>query len=168
MPASASSLPHTLAASPPPQAPAREQGVLLSPSAILSLAAGVLTPFTVSLGGEMPLGELLLFIAAGWAVLIVALAQAWPGPLWRSPLFLLFLAGQAIALGAYVASDLYRGSAPHDFLRGWARMIFLGVDLAAIAYLVGCHARNFLLLLVGVQFGEIIKVHLEGALFGDY
>lgn len=168
MPASASSLPSTSAATIPASGPAREQGALLPPSAVLSLAAGVLTPFTVSLGGELPLGELLLFVAAGWALLIVALAQAWPGPLWRSPLFLALMVGQGLALAAYVVSDLHRGSAPHDYIRGWARMIFLGVDLAAIAYLVGCDARNFLLLLAGVQFGEIAKVHLEGALFGDY
>ncbi len=168
MPASAPSLTPTSAASFPVPAPARDQGVLISLSGLLSLAAGVLTPFTVSLGGEMPLGELLLFVAAGWALLIMAMAQAWPGPLWRNGVFITFMVGQALALAAYVASDIYRGSAPNDFIRGWARMIFLGVDLAAVAYLVGCNARNFLLLLVGVQLGEVAKVHLEGALFGDY
>lgn len=139
----------------------------LRPSALLSLAAGTLTPFTISLGGEMPLGELLLFVAAGWALLIAALAHAWPGDLWKSPAFLGFMLCQAAALTAYVASDLVRGSAPHDYIRGWARMVFLAVDLAAVAYLAGCSARNLLLLVVGVQIGEIAKVMFDGALFGD-
>ena len=143
-------------------------GLLFRPSAFLALFAGVLTPFTVSLGGEMPLGELLLFIAAAWAVLIVALSHAWPGELWRDPVFLGLMACQAAALAAYVFSDLYRGSDPRDFVRGWARMVFLAIDLAAVAYLVGCSALNFVLLLVGVQLGEVLKAHLEGALFGDF
>jgi hypothetical protein len=154
---------------PAPVAPfVRLLAPVLRPSVAFSLVAGVLTPFTVSLGGEMPVGELALFAAAAWALLIVAISHAWPGGLWRDPVFLGLLGAQAVALVAYVASDLYRGSAPHDFIRGWARMIFLGVDLAAVAYLVGCSARNFVVLLVGVQLGEVFKVHLQGALFDDY
>ncbi len=133
----------------------------------VSLCAGLLTPFTVSVGGLLPLGELLLFAAAAWALLIPALARAWPGDLWREPLFLAFLAAQGVALAAYVVSDLWRDSAPQDYVRGWSRMIFLAIDLAAVAYLVGCSAANFLLLVVGVQLGEVLKVLLFGALFGD-
>jgi len=140
---------------------------VLRPSSIFALFAGVLTPFTVSLGGEMPLGELVLFSAAAWALLIVALSHLWPGPLWRDPVFLGFMLCQALALSAYVVSDVWRGSDPHDFIRGWARMVFLAVDLAAVAYLVGCSALNFVVLLVGVQLGEVVKVLLQGALFGD-
>ena len=137
-------------------------------SAWVTLIAGVLTPFTVSLGGEMPLGELMLLAAAGWAVLIVILAHAWPSRIWRDPVFTVLMVGQAVALAAYVVSDIYRGSLPHDMARGWARMIFLGADLAAVAYLLGCSARNFVILLVGIQLGELLKVFHEGALFGDY
>jgi hypothetical protein len=162
-------LPRWAVIPPAPVAPlARLFAPLLRPSVVFTLIAGVLTPFTVSLGGEMPIGELALFAAAAWALLIVAISHAWPGGLWRDPVFLGLLGCQAFALVAYVASDLYRGSAPHDFIRGWARMIFLGIDLAAVAYLVGCSALNFVVLLVGVQLGEVFKVHLQGALFDDY
>lgn len=154
---------------PVPVAPlARLFAPLLRPSVVFTLVAGVLTPFTVSLGGEMPVGELALFAAAAWALLIVAISHAWPGGLWRDPVFLGLLGCQALALLAYVASDICRGSAPHDFIRGWARMIFLGIDLAAVAYLVGCSALNFVVLLVGVQLGEVVKAHVQGALFDDY
>lgn len=137
-------------------------------AAALALFAGFLTPFTMSLGGELPLGELVLGVVLAWALLIIAMAHAWPGPLWQDKVFLALLAAQFVALGAYVASDLYRGSLPHDMARGWARVIFLAADFAAIAYLAGCSARNFLILLVGVQLGEVAKVFVEGALFGDY
>ncbi len=141
---------------------------LLRPSILLSLVAGLLTPFTVSLGGEMPVGELVLFAAAGWAFLIVALSHSWPGTLARDPVFLGLLVCQALALVAYVVSDVCRGSDPHDFIRGWARMVFLAIDLAAVAYLVGCSALNFVVLFVGIQLGEVLKVLHQGALFGDY
>ncbi len=148
--------------------PARLLASVFRPSVLFSLLAGGLTPFTVSLGGEMPVGELALFVAAGWALLIVAISHAWPGGLWRDPVFLGLLGCQALALAAYVVSDLYRASAPHDFIRGWARMIFLGVDLAAVAYLAGCSAFNFVVLFVGIRLGEVFKVFTQGALFDDY
>ena len=151
------------------QAPA-VSGARFSPwpvAAATSLFAGLLTPFTVSVGGLLPVGELLLFAAAAWALLIPALVRVWPGELWREPLFIALIAAQGIALIAYVVSDLWRDSAPADYLRGWSRMVFLAIDVAAIAYLVGCSAANFVLLVAGVQLGEILKVTLFGALFGD-
>lgn len=137
-------------------------------SVCVAFLAGFLTPFTVSLGGEMPLGELVLLAAAGWAALIFAVSHAWPGRLWRDPVFHLLMACQVVALAAYVVSDLYRGSEAHDMARGWARMIFLAADLAAVAYLFGCSPRNFPALLIGIQLGELLKVFHDGALFGDY
>lgn len=170
-PASSTALPRREILSPGISSPAHSFARLLSPvlrpSALLALVAGILTPFTVSIGGEMPVGELLLFVSAAWALLIVALSHLWPGPLWRNPVFLGLMVCQAVALASYVVSDVYRGSDPRDFMRGWARMIFLAVDLAAVAYLVGCSALNFVVLLVGVQCGEVLKVLLQGALFGD-
>jgi hypothetical protein len=166
------SLPSARAApwSPPPAATDRHSSGFgrLPVSTLAAALAGLLTPFTLSLGGAMPVGELLLLVAVGWALVIASLLHVWPSPLWRSPVFLLLLAGQALALLAYVVSDAFRGSAPHDFLRGWSRMVFLALDLLAIAYLVGCKTHNFVFLLLGIQLGEILKAHLEGALFGDY
>jgi len=134
----------------------------------VAFLAGLLTPFTISLGGEMPVGEVVLLLAVGWAVLVFSVSHDWPGRLWSDPIFLMLMIGQAVALAAYVVSDLYRGSEMHDLVRGWARMIFLAADLAAVAYLLGCNARNFLALLLGIQAGELLKVFSGGALFGDY
>jgi hypothetical protein len=152
----------------PPPPPVHRAPRPFPTASTLSFLAGLLTPFTLSLGGLLPLGELVLGAVALWALLILALEHAWPGPLWRDRLFLWLLAAQAIALCAYVASDLIRGSAPPDMARGWARMIFLAADFAAIAYLCGCAARNLVILLVGIQLGEILAVLLHGPLFGDY
>lgn len=63
-------------------------------------------------------------------VLLVLLAQKGSITQLR-PLRLCFLL-MAIWLAGAVTTDLYRGSAPVDFLRGWSRLILLGVNIAMI------------------------------------
>ncbi len=138
-----------------------------SVSGAITLLAGIFTSFTVSLVGEMPVGELFLMMATGWIFVHCALKQTWPGPLLRRGLFWVLLVCQAIALGAYVASDFYRGSSTHDMLRGWARMVFLVIDITAVAYLFGRSPRNLLLLIFGLQIGSAVQGLFFGALFGD-
>ncbi|HTQ32099.1 MAG TPA: O-antigen ligase family protein [Opitutaceae bacterium] len=144
------------------QAPAR-----FPLSALASFLAGALTSFTVSLGGEMPLGEIILALTAGWAVLCVIFNQCWPGPLCRSRLLWTWLAAQLVALCSYVFSDLYRHSFPRDMARGWSRMIFLAVDIFAVAYLFGRSRRNFLWFLSGQCAGDVASAVILGPLFGD-
>lgn len=134
---------------------------------VWTFLAGVLTAFTVSIVGEMPVGEVLLFAAAGWALLVTAATRTWANPLWRNPLFLTLIVAQGVALAAYVFSDLYRGSWPMDMARGWARMVFLLVDIVAVVHLVGRSPANLVALILGVQFGDIAFVLTYGALFGD-
>jgi hypothetical protein len=144
-----------------------EKSLWLSPSAWASFGAGALTPFTVSLVGEMPVGEFILTAAAGWAVLCIALHQAWPGELIRHRFLRVLLAAQTLALGAYIFSDLYRHSFPLDMARGWSRMVFLAVDIVGIAYLFGCDRRNWVVFVVGQCAGETAAVCILGPMFGD-
>jgi hypothetical protein len=139
-----------------------------TPSALVSLLAGALTAFTISLVGEMPLGELVLVATAGWAALCAALNRRVPGALFTSRWFLVMLACQLVALVAYIGSDLYRQSEPRDMARGWARMIFLGIDLIAITYLLSCSRKNLMFLIVGQALGEIVRTYTLGPLFGDF
>lgn len=139
----------------------------ISVSALTSFFAGALTTFTVSVVGEMPVGEIVLMLAAGWALLCVIFNRAWPGTLLRSRLLWTMLAAQLVALVAYIASDFYRHSSPHDMARGWARMIFLAIDILAVAYLFGRSRRNFVIFLIGQCVGDLLNVALVGAMFGD-
>src|ERR1044072_5879160 len=91
-------------------------------SGAVSFLASASTAFTVSLVGEMPVGEFLLFAAAGWALLCFVFNHAAPGRLFHSRLFWWMMVAQLVALIAYVASDIYRHSAPRDMARGWGRM----------------------------------------------
>lgn len=149
----------------PADFPAWPRGFSLS--ACTSFLAGALTAFTVSVMGEMPLGEIVLMMTAGWAGLCVIFNQALPGELLRRRLLWAMLAAQLVALVAYVASDLYRHSAPRDMARGWARMVFLAIDIVAIAYLFGRSRRNLVVFLVGQCAGDIARALILGPMFGD-
>lgn len=138
-----------------------------SASAWASFWAGFLTLFTISIVGELPIGELVLFAAAGWAVLCAVLNGAWPGSLFRRRWLAVLLAAQLVALVAYIASDLYRHSSPHDMARGWSRMIFLGVDVVAIAYLFGCWRGNLIVFVAGQALGQVTSALAIGPMFGD-
>ncbi|MEJ1973908.1 MAG: hypothetical protein WDM96_16035 [Lacunisphaera sp.] len=139
----------------------------LRPASVVALLAGLLTAFTVSVVGEMPLGELALFAVSAWVALCVIVHRTRPGPLFRHRYLGVLLAGQAAALLAYVLSDFYRHSAPADMARGWARMVFLGIDVIAVTYLFGRARAVFYWFLVGVLAGDLANSLLFGALFGD-
>lgn len=115
----------------------------------------------------MPVGEIVLLAVAGWAILCVVFNHAWPGPFLENRFFWSLLIAQAIALGAYVVSDLYRRSLPHDIERGWSRMILLAVDVVAVAYLFGRDRRIFLVFLLGQNLGDLSHALIYGPLFGD-
>jgi hypothetical protein len=138
-----------------------------SPSAWISFCAGFLTVFTISFVGEMPVGELGLMVTAGWAVLCVVFNNTWPGPLLQSRFLWNLLIAQLVGLGGYIFSDLYRHSFPLDMVRGWSRMVFLAIDIIAIAYLFGCARRNFIVFQLGQCIGAVTSALVLGPLFGD-
>jgi hypothetical protein len=139
----------------------------LSPSAWMSFLAGFLTVFTISFVGEMPVGELVLMAIAGWAAFCVVFNHTWPGPLLQNRFLWTLLTAQLVGLGGYVFSDLYRHSFPLDMARGWSRMVFLGIDIVAIAYLFGCARRNFVVFQLGQCIGAVTSALVLGPLFGD-
>ena len=138
-----------------------------SPANAVSLAAGLLTAFTVSIVGEMPVGELVLIAAVGWLALNVLTTKQLPGNLRHRQLLWVMLGAQIVASCAYVFSDLYGGSSLHDIQRGWARMGFLAIDILGIAYLFGSSRRNFIWYLTGQLAGDVIHALLFGALYDD-
>lgn len=141
--------------------------LLFSASAWASFGSAALTQFTVSFVGEMPVGEFILMAAAGWALFCIALNGAWPGELMRHRFLGMLLAAQAVALCAYVFSDLYRQSFPVDMARGWSRMVFLAIDIVAVAYLFGCDRRNWVVFVLGQCAGEAAAALILGPMFGD-
>jgi hypothetical protein len=136
-------------------------------AAFFAVVAGALTAFTVSLVGEMPLGELVLLAVAGWVGLCALVHRVAPGPLLRQRFLGVLMIAQAVALLAYVLSDFYRHSAPHDMARGWARMVLLAIDVIAVGYLLGRSRHAYPWFLGGLLAGEAANTFFFGALFGD-
>jgi hypothetical protein len=139
----------------------------------VAFAAGLLTPFSVNVVGTMPLGELVFLAALGAVGTWMLLQRSLPAGLWRSRMFWLLLGSQAIALGGYVLADLYRGSSTNDLLRGWARMVFLAIDLVAVALIFqvdrrGSGAQGFLGFQWGYAAGMALHAVFGEVLFNDY
>jgi hypothetical protein len=95
------------------------------------------------------------------------MTQTLNAPLVRNPLFWLFLASQTVALLGYIFSDLYRESSTGDMARGWARMVFLAIDLLGVALVFGTGHRAFSAYILGLA-ASCVHATLFGALFGDY
>jgi hypothetical protein len=132
-----------------------------------AFSAGILTAFTISVGGEMPVGEIVLAAVFCWILLYGIVTGSLPPGVPRTRLFGVFLICQVVAFAAYVFSDLYRGSSPHDMGRGWARMAFLALDIVSVAYLFGCSQVNLLVFLFGKLAGDLLHSLMFGALFDD-
>ncbi len=130
---------------------------------------GLLSPYTVSLVGEMPVGEIVLLCVLGWMAVQVMLEHRLPRRVFGNPLLRWMLVCQGIALVGYVMSDFIWHSKTLDEIRGWARMVFLAIDLVTLAYLfTDGGGRALLWLLWGEVVGGAIQPLVMRPLFGDY
>lgn len=129
---------------------------------------GLLTQVSVNVVGNMPLAEFVLLAVAALLTVHIAIERRLSAELYRLPLFWLLLAGQVIAFAAYVFSDLYRGTATNDMLRGWSRMVFLAIDVIAIVYLYSQKASCFIWSQAGLMLGGLLSVLINGAQYDAY
>ena len=145
---------------------------LPTPRMVAAFAAGALTPFTVELMGLFPIGEVVLAATLGYIVLYLALQHRWPEGLLRSPVLWVFMACQAIAFVGYVLADLYWNSSGNDMARGWARMVFLAIDIVSIVFLFYGPRQHqisgFLSFEVGYAVGMSCVAAFGYVLFEDY
>ena len=140
-----------------------------SHACIAAFLVGLLSPYTVSLVGEMPVGEIVLLCVFVWMAAQVMLEHRLPGRLWSNPLLHWMLVCQGMALVGYVMSDFIWHSRTLDEIRGWARMVFLAIDLLALAYLFAeGGGRALLWLLWGEAVGGAIQPLFMRPLFGEY
>ena len=130
---------------------------------------GLLSPFTVSLVGEMPLGEVVLLMVMAWLALYAVLEHHFPGHVLDNRLLRLMLLCEGFALLGYMISDTVWQSTAHDAIRGWARMVFLGIDILALGYLFSVGGqRSLVWLLWGEVIGGMIQPLVHRPIFGDY
>lgn len=134
---------------------------------LTAFLVGLFLPVTIDFVGKLPISELLLLIVLAHAALAFLTTRALPAPL-PSPRILAFvLLCQLVAFAGYIVSDLWRESLPFDFVRGWVRMIFLPLNIAALALLFGAGNQTFVLFHIGLVCSFIFP-YFAGPLFHDY
>jgi hypothetical protein len=120
--------------------------------------AGFLSAFTVSLVGQLPIGELILILVFPWVLLRTYRSHGWPARIQQFRWYnILFVTLGLMAVG-YVVSDLYRGNASSNFLKGWARVGFLAIDLVTIAYLIDNSWRRLYVFIFALYLGATVNV----------
>jgi hypothetical protein len=134
-------------------------------SAFCSIAIGSFFHVIIQGGGQFFAGELLL--VALFPVLLfdrfykrVDQLNQYQSNLWR-PVGVLLFALMITFLG-YVISDLYRNNSASAYLRGWVRIIFIGIDILGMAMLVSIRRSNFFLMALGYGFGGVLVMLFKG------
>jgi hypothetical protein len=130
--------------------------------------AGFLSAFTVSVVGQLPIGELVLLPVLPWVLVRAYHSGGWPPGIQQLRWYkLLFMTLGLMALG-YVVSDLYRGNASSNFIKGWARVGFFAIDLVTISYLVGCSWRRLYVFVLAFNLGATLHSLFSYQLFEDW
>ena len=131
---------------------------------IMAVVCGACMHLSFILGGELYLGEL-LFVALLPLLIFDRFfihrsecrQQVW---LWKPVSFL--LCGLFITSAGYVISDLYRNNDPSDYLRGWARLAFLGIDILVVAFFISIRIINMWYLTWGYAAFGLVIIALKG------
>ena len=134
----------------------------------VSLAAGCLQPFMVSLVGRMPLSEVLFLLVTAFAMLAFCMDARTINILPAPRLLFMLLVCVAVSFAGYLFADFYRMTELRDLMRGWARLAFLVVDLIAIATLIGLSKHSLPLYQCGLAAGSVVYVLVFGPLLGEY
>jgi hypothetical protein len=129
---------------------------------------GFLSAFTISLGGQMPVSELILMVIFPWVLMRAYYRREWPSRLLQLGWFHLLLLLWGFTAAGYVVSDLYRETPFDNLIRGWARVGFLLIDLVSIAYLVDSSWSRLRLLVLALYAGRVLEAIIYGPLYGQW
>lgn len=116
-------------------------------------ALGLCTSFSVTFIGDFPIAEIILTPLV--LVLVALRGRRANRPALKIILVLMFL-----WLMGQVVSDVYRGTAPFDWMRGDASIIFFAIDFVAFAILMGGNDQRKLLFIAGVALSSMLKAKL--------
>jgi O-antigen ligase len=135
---------------------------------ILCGLAGFLSAFTVSVGGQLPIGELILILVFPWVLIRAYRSHGWPARIQQLRWYnILFVTLGLMAIG-YVMSDLYRGNASANFIKGWARVGFLALDLISISYLIESSWPRLYVFIFALYLGATVNVLFSYQLLEDW
>src|SRR5579872_7490456 len=131
--------------------------------AIAAGIVGLCTPLQLEFGGILYASEALLALIAVWALTTCLMdAQFWRPPFTRLMLFL------GVTILAYVVTDIALGTEAQNLLRGWARPLFLGTNLAGLYFLCRRNPFNLLIYAVTAAAASAAFLALNGRLLDDW
>jgi O-antigen ligase len=136
--------------------------------AALCAVSGFLSAFTVSLVGQMPVGEVILLILLPWILIKTFLNRGSSSRLHQLGWFRLLLVLAGCMLFGYIVSDLFRNTSWGNLSRGWARVAFLGIDLVSIAYLIDQSWKRLQVFILALYVGYTVAALINGPLYGDW
>jgi O-antigen ligase len=134
----------------------------------LCAVAGFLSAFTIPLVGLLPVGELILAMVFPWVLVRSVILKRWPSHIQQLGWYKLMLLMIGVMALGYIGSDLYRGTAGSNLVRGWARVGFLAMDLVTIAYLIDGSWRRLYVFIFALYLGNSLNALLTGPLMAEW
>lgn len=148
-----------------PPSPAVERWLKASPISVASLLLGLFGWIQTTFVALLYLEESFLLVAAVVLVFSQQARKVLAEPVFRR-LFIAFL----ITMTGYIASDLFRGSLPENYLRGWGRLILTMTSFLGITLLAAREPQSIWWFALGRGIGGVLSLkfveHLH--LFGSW
>jgi O-antigen ligase len=129
----------------------------------IALISGMTAPILFNFLGQLYLGEVIL---TGFSIVLI-LGKLIPTPftkkdIFSEPVFLGLLVALCVTLFGLILSDFWAGSPASNYIRGWARWLFLGLTMIALSSLGYRNKWNLWWYSIGL--GSIGVVNLIGSL----
>jgi hypothetical protein len=136
-------------------------GSLFSQAGIGMFLLGVASGTPIQAVGRLYVGEILLMgISPIVAILLFGISSRY-GSVAR-----ILLTAMIVSWIGYLISDMIRGTASLDYLRGWSRWIAMGSSFAALAWLGSKNIGYMSSFLVGMSVGNCFSPFVMGAVPG--
>lgn len=136
----------------------KEQRIIrASPLGLLSFLLGVTIDIKFDLIGELYLVEPTLVL-----VTFLLLLTKGSGGAFRAPIFWGFIFSAIVTLAGYIISDLFVGSVPAQYLRGWGQIGLLIGSCASLMILTAHDRQNLWWFMFGTAIGGIAYLAIQG------
>src|SRR4030066_183482 len=125
--------------------------------ALLSFLLGAAIDIKFGLVGELYIVEPILLLVA-----FLLLITKGSGGAFRAPIFWAFVFSAVVTLTGYIISDLFVGSLPSQYLRGWGQIGLLASNCASLMILTAHNRQNLWWFMLGTGVGGIAYLAIQG------
>jgi O-antigen ligase len=135
---------------------------------LIILISGLTSPIVLQQLGLLFIGEILLSFFGIYILINLAIQPFYKQRknIFNEPIFQQFLIALAISLFGFFLSDWITNNSTANFLRGWAKLVFLILDVVALGFASYENPWNIWWFNVGLGVGGMIKSLIVGDIFG--